>query len=82
MTREELLSLPVSVDVVTAARALLLGRTKAHELVRAGEFPVPVLRFGNSYRVRTSDLLTLLGVTPANAPHGSGEPGAMRHEPP
>lgn len=61
MTRAELLALPVSVDLVTAARAYRIGRTKAHELARAGEFPVPVLRLGNSYRVARADLLRALG---------------------
>ena len=61
MTRAELLALPVSVDLVTAARAFHLGRTTAHKMVRAGEFPVPVLRLGNSYRVTRADLLRVLG---------------------
>jgi hypothetical protein len=82
MTREELLSLPVSVDVVTAARALLLGRTKAHELVRAGEFPVPVLRFGNSYRVRTSDLLTCSASRPLTPLMAAVNPGQCGVSPP
>lgn len=56
MTIEELDALPVSVDLVTAGRALGLGRTKAHELVRAGTFPVPVLRLGRRYRVMRADL--------------------------
>ncbi|MBV8542555.1 MAG: hypothetical protein JO063_10060 [Pseudonocardiales bacterium] len=41
-------------------------------MARAGEFPVPVLRLGASYRVRTADLLTLLGIEPAK--HGD-DPG-------
>ncbi|MGH3548072.1 MAG: DNA-binding protein [Pseudonocardiaceae bacterium] len=65
MTRTELMALPPSVAVETAGRALGLGRTKSHELVRAGEFPVRVLRLGNAYRVPTADLLVLLGVEPA-----------------
>lgn len=62
MTREELLALPVTIDLVTAARALGMGRTKAYELVRTGEFPVPVLALGNRKRVVTEHLLALLGV--------------------
>jgi len=72
MTRAELLGLPVSTDLVTAGRAFGVGRTKAHRMARAGEFPVPVLRLGASYRVRTADLLTLLGIEPAK--HGD-DPG-------
>ena len=70
MTRTELLALPVSVDLVTAARAFRIGRTKAHELARAGEFPVPVLRLGSTYRVTRSDLLRALGEADA-APRGA-----------
>lgn len=64
MTRDELLALPVVVDVETAGQALGIGRTKAFQLAKAGEFPVPVLRLGAKYRVPTGALLTLLGVTP------------------
>jgi hypothetical protein len=62
MNRAELLALPSSVDLATAGRALGLGRTKSHELARAGQFPVRVLRLGNAYRVPTADLLALLGI--------------------
>jgi hypothetical protein len=62
MSREELLALPAVVNLVTAARALGIGRTRAFELVRRGEFPVPVLRVGVTYRVPTAPLLRLLGV--------------------
>lgn len=62
MTREELLALPASIDLVTAGRALGIGRTLAHELARQGEFPVRVLRLGNRYRVPTAEVLRALGV--------------------
>lgn len=59
---EELLALPVSVPLwPTAGRAFGIGRTKSHALARAGQFPVPVLRLGTSYRVRRADLLRALG---------------------
>ncbi|WP_460444004.1 helix-turn-helix domain-containing protein [Amycolatopsis cihanbeyliensis] len=52
------------VDVMTAARALGIGRTTAYALVRAGSFPCPVLRVGGVYRVPTVGLLRVLGVDP------------------
>src|SRR5256885_16708528 len=65
MTRPELLGLPAAVPLwPTAARALGIGRTKAHQLARAGQFPVPLLRLGAAYRVRTTDLWVLLGIEP------------------
>jgi hypothetical protein len=62
----ELRNLPSVIDLVTAGRAFGLGRTKSHELARAGQFPVPVLRLGNSYRVTRAALLRALGEAPAD----------------
>jgi NAD(P)-dependent dehydrogenase (short-subunit alcohol dehydrogenase family) len=67
LTRSELLDLPPAIDLVTAGRAFGIGRTTAHELARRGEFPVRVLRVGNSYRVATADVLRELGVDPVLA---------------
>ena len=53
-----------TVDLMTAARALGLGRTKAYDLARRQQFPCPVLRIGDTYRVPTAGLLELLGLTP------------------
>ena len=53
-----------TVDLVTAAAALGLGRTKAYELARHGRFPCPILRIGEVYRIPTPGLLELLGVAP------------------
>lgn len=64
MTRDELLALPVTVDVVTAGRAFGLGRNTTYELVGAGKFPVPVHPWGGVKRVVTADLWAALGVNP------------------
>jgi hypothetical protein len=63
----ELENLPAMVDLMTAARALRIGRTKAYDLARLGEFPCRIIRIGDLYRVPTTDLLRLLGAadTPA-----------------
>ncbi len=52
-----------SVDLMTAALALGMGRTKAYGLARRDEFPCRVIRIGETYRVPTAGLLELLGVT-------------------
>ncbi|MFJ8253287.1 hypothetical protein [Streptomyces sp. NPDC094466] len=62
MSREELLGLPVSVDLETSNRALGMGRSKGYELAKRGQYPCKVLRLGNAYRVVTADLLSLLGL--------------------
>ncbi|MFJ8834385.1 helix-turn-helix transcriptional regulator [Micromonospora aurantiaca] len=77
LTHEELLRLPVIVDLSTAARALGVGRTKAYELAKLDTFPCPVLRIGTTYRVRTADLLRLVGIDRhgANQAHSSNRTG-------
>jgi hypothetical protein len=51
-----------TVDLMTAARALGLGRTKAYDLARRQQFPCRVIRIGDTYRVPTPGLLELLGL--------------------
>jgi len=67
-TRSELLALPVTVDIGTAARALGLGRSTGYELARRDEFPCRVLHVGSSYRVPTAELLRVLGIEPDERP--------------
>ncbi|MFJ1616658.1 hypothetical protein ACIODT_26440 [Streptomyces sp. NPDC088251] len=62
MSREDLLALPVAIDLETSNRALGLGRSKGYELAKRGAYPCKVLRLGNAYRVVTADLLDLLGL--------------------
>jgi hypothetical protein len=62
LTTEELLALPAIVDLPTAGRAFGIGRTKAHELARNGEFPCPVLRVGHTYRVGRAAILRCLDI--------------------
>jgi hypothetical protein len=66
VTVSELHQLPPTIDLLTAAAALGMGRTKAYELARKGQFPCKIKRIGNSYRVVTPDLLRYLEVEPAS----------------
>ena len=68
MTREELLALPASTNLVTAARAFGIGKSKAYEMAASGEFPVKVLRVGQKFRVPKAAILEALGVTPSGGP--------------
>ena len=69
-----------TVDLMTAARALGLGRTKAYELARRDEFPCRVIRIGETYRIPTPGLLKLLGVPPEQ-PGGQPPPGRHVRQP-
>jgi hypothetical protein len=68
MTRDELLALPVSVDLTTAGRAFGFGRTKSFVLAKAGEFPCRVICVGQqrTYRVPRSAIFEALGVSEAD----------------
>jgi hypothetical protein len=46
LTFDELHALPTVVDLMTAARALDIGRTTAYQLAKAGQFPVRIIRVG------------------------------------
>ena len=62
LSYDEVLALPVTVDIVTAGRCFGIGRTKAHDLARKGEFPCRVLRLGVKYRVTRAELLRALDI--------------------
>jgi hypothetical protein len=62
LTSDELLRLPAVIDLDTANRALMIGRSTGYGLAKKGQYPVKVLRLGNAYRVVTADLLQLLGL--------------------
>jgi hypothetical protein len=62
LTFAEIAGLPATVDLLTAGRALGIGRTTAYTLVRNGEFPCSVLKVGGSYRVPTVGIMRLLGL--------------------
>ena len=53
---------------MTTARTLGIGRTKAHELAKRGEFPCRVIKIGERYRVPFVALLHLL-----DDPHHASE---------
>ena len=66
ITITQLRAMPATVDLMTAASALGLGRTKAYELAKHGQFPCRVIRIGDIYRIPTAGLLELLGIPPAD----------------
>jgi hypothetical protein len=53
--------LGLTTDVETAGAILGIGRTKAYQLAKSGQFPVPLFRAGRRYLVPVPALLRLLG---------------------
>ena len=49
-------------DVERGARFLGIGKSLAYDLIRKGEFPVPVLRFGTRLKVPTKPLVEAAGL--------------------
>jgi len=75
LTLAEIADLPAVTDLVTAGRALGLGRTKAYDLARAGQFPCPLIRAGRTWLVPTAGLLIVLGLpVPGTGSPDSGPP--------
>ena len=62
MTEEELATLPVSTGLLTAARALGIGRNQAYRMARDGTFPVLVREANGRYAVSKFDILRQLRV--------------------
>ncbi|WP_449475349.1 DNA-binding protein [Streptomyces abikoensis] len=61
MSWEELRALPPLINVVTAARALGVGRDKAYRLIKEGAFPARTVTMGGVTKVSTASLWELLG---------------------
>jgi predicted DNA-binding transcriptional regulator AlpA len=74
----EVLTLPAVLDLPQAGRILGIGRTSSYKLAERGEFPCRILRFGNSIKVPTADLLAVLGI-PVPHPPATGAPPGSSH---
>jgi hypothetical protein len=62
VTLDEVGSLPVVLDPVTAGRMLGLGRTTTYQLLRQGAFPVPARRVGRTWVIPAAGVLVYLGL--------------------
>nr|BEK65777.1 helix-turn-helix domain-containing protein [Kitasatospora purpeofusca] len=60
MTLQEVRNLPVTINVVTAARALGMGPNGAYEAIRDEAFPLDTIMVGGSRRVLTASLWRVL----------------------
>jgi hypothetical protein len=62
-TIEAVRNLGTTTDIETAGAILGIGRTKAYELAKEGDFPVTVIKIGRRYVVPVVPLLAVLGAT-------------------
>jgi excisionase family DNA binding protein len=74
MTVADAAHLPPTVGVAVAAQLLGVSRTTAYALAARDALPVPVLRIGNTYRIPTAPLLTLLGIPALGPAEGPSHP--------
>ena len=61
-TEQAVRALGMTTDVEIAGEILGIGRTKAYEMAKNGNFPVKILRIGRRYKVSVPALLKLLDV--------------------
>lgn len=64
MTREELLALPLVVDLQTAGRGWGLSRSRVYEAHARGELPFPVVTCAGRLKVTRAALLRSLDIDP------------------
>jgi len=62
-----LLAAGPTVDLPFANSALGISRAHGYALAKRGVYPVRILKLGSSYRVITSDLRNILGITSTRA---------------
>jgi hypothetical protein len=83
LTPAEVLALPAMPSVQQAFASLNVGESLGYELIKNDEFPIEVLRFGRTLRVRKADLLDFLRLAEAANDDAPGcEPGAVSAQPP
>lgn len=63
-TPQRIRDLGVVTDLLTAAKILKIGRTKAYQMARTGTFPVPVTSGSRKYSVAVLDLLRHVHIEP------------------
>ncbi|MBJ6633341.1 helix-turn-helix domain-containing protein [Streptomyces sp. I5] len=63
LTPAEVAALPAMPTALQAFAALNIGETLGYELIKQGEFPIEVVRFGRAFRVRKAELLAYLGLS-------------------
>lgn len=89
LTPEQVLELPAMPAVKQAFAAMNISEGTGYQLIREAQFPIEVIQFGRSKRVRKTDLAAFLGLTmtaaaevqSASATHNDGAPGVQPKAP-
>ncbi|MCO4699335.1 hypothetical protein LRR80_05429 [Streptomyces sp. RO-S4] len=63
LTPAEVAALPAMPTALQAFAALNIGETLGYDLIKQGQFPIEVVRFGRAFRVRKTELLAYLGLS-------------------
>jgi predicted DNA-binding transcriptional regulator AlpA len=71
LTTDEVMALPVSVQLETACQALGISLATGYRLVVASAFPCPVVKAGRAIRVPKTGLLRVLGLDAAHRSTGA-----------
>lgn len=71
-TAAEILAWPPTVDIPTAAPAFGLSPSSGYYIARNGNFPAKVIRAGKHYRVITSSVWDVLGLSPDSTASNAG----------
>ncbi|MFJ3826205.1 hypothetical protein [Streptomyces nodosus] len=89
LSPEQVLDLPAMPGVKQAFAALNISEGTGYQLIRQEQFPIEVIPFGRTKRVRKTDLCQFLGlsallaagVQSAAATHDDGAPGVQPETP-
>ena len=85
-TTGEIRALGVRTDLETAASIWGIGRTRAYELARTGDFPSPLVRVGAKWVALVGPLLRALDPDNSNSPTSAPsialvQKGGAEHDP-
>ena len=78
-TADRIRALGLTTDIATAADIFGIGRSTAYDLIRDGNFPLPLVRFGSKTRIPVAAILHALRLpsdAPAVPPPEPGTPAA------
>ncbi|MDH6435572.1 hypothetical protein M2158_004049 [Streptomyces sp. SAI-144] len=89
LTPEQVMGLPAMPPVKSAFAAMNISEGTGYGLIRQEQFPIEVIEFGRSKRVRKADLVEFLGlsmlaaaeVQSAAAANSDGAPGVQPEAP-